>query len=289
MKRPGALALLASLVVLPTLSPPLYGQAPVDRAEARSFVEAARRAAVRFADRSTAVRSGYRRVGPDFPGMGEHWVHPGRIISGTIDATQPPILSYATRDGRPTLVGVAFAVPLGPGEPPPSAPFDPEVWHDHTSAVQEELLFPNHPASMHGDAGGYRLGVVHVWTGVENAAGILTQNNWALPFWREGLEAPSPVSQAAARAVSLGRDGGFYRQLLHRAADLSPEEGVAVDAALARSGTAARRAIEGYRSNPSVPIDQRSLEAIWEALWREIRDTVDREKWVAISRVAGLS
>ncbi|MEN8376810.1 MAG: hypothetical protein ABFS34_15385 [Gemmatimonadota bacterium] len=209
-------------------------------------------------------------------------------MSDALDPARPAILSYASRNGRRELVGVAFAIPLGPGDAPPAEPFGVDVWHDHTGAVDEELLLLNHPSTMHGKGTGHRLAVVHVWTGVENPAGLLTQNNWALPFWRHGLDAPDPLSSIAARGASLASDGGaFYRDLVHRVADLTPPEAAAVDEALAGAAEAARHAIERYRADPSLPVDQIQFEAIWAALWEAIRDAVDPEKWIAISKLSG--
>lgn len=251
------------------------------------FLDELRATVNRFEDRSEAIRAGYRRLGPDFPGMGEHWVHPGRVMRGGVDPARPPILSYVVRNGRSTLVGLAFAVPLAPGEDPPAAPFGRDVWHDHTGSVDEEVLLLNHPSSMDGRGSGHRLSVVHAWTGVENPEGVLTQNNWALPFWRVGLRPPLPVSAEAARGVSLAFGGRkFYRALLHRAAELSPEEQGAVDRALAASASRSEEAVRRYRSDPSRSIVQSEFELIWREFWTTVRRRVSPEDWAALSKLS---
>src|SRR5512141_722095 len=73
-----------------------------------SLAEATAAATERFADRRVAAAEGYRRLGADFPGMGEHWLHPGALLSGAIDAKRPTILIYATIAGAPKLLGVGF-------------------------------------------------------------------------------------------------------------------------------------------------------------------------------------
>lgn len=279
-------------------------------AEAQRFVDAARAASARYLDPSAALRAGYRRVGPDFPGMGEHWVHLGRLMGPRLDPAQPAILSYTRRAGRSALVGVAFAVPLSPDESPPAFPFDPEVWHDHTGAVDEELLLIAHPSSMHGPSSGHRLAVVHVWTGVNNPAGILAQNNWALPFWRAQVAPPARPAPRAARALALAHDAGAYqRALIRRAAELSPAEADAVDAALDEASRGASRVlvrlVTPIPQAPASPArrggdvrvaveagpqeaDVDALASVWNALWQAIQGGVRPEVWSALAPLAGI-
>ncbi len=260
---------------------------PLDSA-AREFIEAVRDAASRFEDRRHAQRAGYRRIGPDFPGMGEHWVNPSRAMASSIDPREPAILSYAVRDGDPVLLGVAFAVPLGPNDHPPSTPFRPAVWHDHSGAVDEEVLLLNHPASVDMGGDGHRLAVVHVWTGLANPDGVLAQNNWALPFWREGLPAPERPTAAAARGVSLANTGrAYYRNLIGRAARLEEAEGESVAAALDRAASAAEAEIERHRAaEPAAKIDPARFEAIWVSFWREVRAGVSAGTWDSLRTLA---
>lgn len=252
------------------------------------LARAVRRTTERFGDRSEAIRSGYRRLGPDFPGMGEHWIHPGLMMRGVVDPTRPPLLSYVVRDDHPVLVGLGFALPLAPEEDPPPDPFGREAWHDHSGTVDEEVVLLNHPATVDRSGGGHRLAVVHVWSGLENPDGILVQNNWALPFWRVGLEAPASVSVHAARGLSLAYGGRtYYLELLERATDPSPAERSAYRAALSESASRAEALVERQRSTERpATVDQKALESVWDGFWRRVREGVSEETWAQLSELA---
>jgi len=256
---------------------------PRDR---EGFISQARATAARFVKPAAAMRAGFRRLGPDFPGMGQHWVHPGRIVSGRLDAGSPAVLSYARRkDGELVLVGLAWAVPLGPDEAPPIEPFGPDAWHDHTAAVDEEVLLLGHAAGQADTPYSFRLSMVHVWTELDNPDGILAQNNWALPFWRNGLDVPDPVSRAAARAVSLAYEGrDFYRELLEQAVELPADQHQRVMAALDAEAGHAESLIERLRIDRDVPLTE--YEVIWYALWNAIREAVSPENWEHLARFA---
>jgi hypothetical protein len=255
-----------------------------------AFVRLARDASARFASREDAIRAGYRRLGPDFPGMGEHWVHPQLVVRGVLDGAAPPVLSYIERDGVPVLVGLAYTLPLGPDEEPPEAPFGRAAWHDHSGAVDEETLLISHPSSMHGSGAGYRLSMVHVWTGLENADGILAQNNWALPFFRVGLEAPPGAGSEAARGASLARGGrAFYERLIARAADLSPDEEERIGLVLDDFSARAERAIAsggGAGPDPRDAGPAQAFAALWADFWVAVRAEVRPESWMALEMLA---
>lgn len=61
-------------------------------AQTAEFLAAAHAATARYRDPRVAIADGYRAIGPDFPGMGEHWVHPGLLVGGQLDAAHPQIL-----------------------------------------------------------------------------------------------------------------------------------------------------------------------------------------------------
>ncbi|HSM35232.1 MAG TPA: hypothetical protein VK837_02450 [Longimicrobiales bacterium] len=261
------------------------GPQPLDSA-GLAFVEAAREAASRYRDVAAARLNGYRRIGPDFPGMGEHWINLSAAVSGALDPAVPAILSYAARNGgAPVLLGVAYAVPLGPGEEPPAGPLDPGVWHDHSRTVDEELLLISHPTSMdRAGSKGHRVAVVHVWTELPNRDGVLAQHNWSLPYWRAGIPPPVRAHVRAARGVSLAHGGrAFYRDLLRDAAELSPAEREAVDKAVDRAAAAAEDAIERHRAaGPDAASDPVEFERIWEAFWGDIRAGVSAAAWARL-------
>jgi hypothetical protein len=266
-----------------------HGSDAAPSPEARRFIESTVSATRPFTSRSEAIRAGYRRLGPDFPGMGEHWVHTGRIVAGTLDPSRPSVLSYVVVEDVPLLVGVAFTLPLAPDEEPPSRPFGPEVWHDHSGGVDEETLLLNHPASMHDAPGGFRLSMVHVWTDVQNPDGTLAQNNWRLPWIRLGLEPPDHPSPEAARGLSLAHGGReFYGTLVRRAAELDPGEDALLTTVLARHAAAVEERVTLARSaGTEGALDETALAAAWEAFWEEVRAGVRPETWAALEGLAG--
>jgi hypothetical protein len=200
------------------------------------FVNTAREATARYRDRSAAIADGFRRLGPDFPGMGEHWIHPGRMVDGVIDAARPQALSYAMIDGRPHLLGAIYATPLGPGDAPPDAGPGAGHWHDHTGSIDEESVLLNHTPSAASATSDVRLAMLHAWVWLDNPDGTFAADNWSVPFVRLGLEPPPEPAPAAARALSLAADGVAYYLLLFRAlARPTPDEEAVVGARLGRA------------------------------------------------------
>ena len=73
------------------------------------LVTAMRAGTARYRDLAAAIADGYRQIGPDFPTMGEHWVNAGLLVGGVLDPARPQVLEFASINGRPTLIGVAYA------------------------------------------------------------------------------------------------------------------------------------------------------------------------------------
>ncbi|MEJ2541335.1 MAG: hypothetical protein P8188_15435 [Gemmatimonadota bacterium] len=270
-----------------------------------AFLARARAAGARFRDRRVAIREGYRRLGPDFPGMGEHWVHPGRVVSGKVVAEEPPVLSYVAVGGEPVLTGVAWTVPLFPGERPPPNPLGDRVWHDHSGTLDEEALLLDSPRThQHASAahqgpvglpeggsgeGRPRLSMVHAWLWAPNPDGLLAQNNWTLPYLKAGLRPPEAVDAGVARALSLGGSGAeYYQTLLVRAAGAGErdreiitrrvrEASLRVDQVVdRRTGADPDRALDPPRLQQD---DQARLEAEWARLWAALEAELSREAW----------
>lgn len=257
---------------------------------AQNFIKRAIAASRPFLSRSAAIRAGYRRLGPDFPGMGEHWIQPALVVRGEVDPTRPSVLCYLEIDGEPVLVGLAFTAPLGPGDQPPAEPFGRGVWHDHKGSVDEESLILNHPASIHDGGSGYRLSMVHVWTDAENPDGVLAQNNWTLPYLRAGLKPPARPDPESARGLSLAHEGkDFYAELISRAVDLSPEEGIEIRRALDGASRKADEAIAALKSGrPSLDTAD-PFPGIWREFWAEVRGSVRVEVWPKLSALSRAS
>src|SRR5438034_4029628 len=160
-------------------------QAPADTALA-SFVARARAGTEALRHPDAARLAGYHPVGPDFPGMGRHWIHTALILRPIPDAAQPPVLEYAEIDGVPTLVGVAYAVLVSADTAPASLPVPKAAWHFHQGTVDEESFLRSHAGVDHMTPGrpGPRLAVVHAWIWLDNPDGLLATDNWALPYAR---------------------------------------------------------------------------------------------------------
>jgi hypothetical protein len=241
------------------------------------FVEAARAATERYRERAVAIGDGFRMLGPDFPGMGEHWIHPGRMLEGTLDVTRPQGLSYAIVDGRPALLGVIYARPLAPGEAAPDFPVPGQHWHDHVGAIDEESILLNHAPSAGATTPGLRLAMLHVWVWLENPDGVFASDNWAVPFFRLGIEVPSEIPPDAARALSLLAGGDRYYLMLFEALS-SPSR---TDLTAAGELIARVRGEIGVWFSEKRPMgglnehDIRWLEQRWTGLWAEIARSIE--------------
>ena len=238
-----------------------------------AFVEKAQKAADRYRSRDEAVRQGFRRLGMDFPSMGEHWVSPGKVLSGRFDPADPAMLTYATIRGTVTLVGIVYAIPLSPGENPPRLPDGVNHWHEHNGTVEEESMLPEHH-SRDPESPGTRLAILHLWLDAPNPAGMFAADNWSLPFARLGLQAPADLvkHEAAARAVSLLTGGDrFFLNLARQASPtgrLDADQEVAVAAA-----QAAVQQLMAARGSAPILSDAalNELDSIWNALARRVR------------------
>jgi hypothetical protein len=267
--------------VVALLLAPLAGaaaQGPTAGAALAGFVAQARAGTARYRDPEIARAAGYRPVGPDFPGMGRHWVHPALILRDSLEPAEPPVLEYAEIAGRLTLVGVAYARLLQDWPPPPELPVPAAAWHLHQGTVQEESFLRSHVNVAHVGPGP-KIAVLHVWLWLDNPDGVLATDNWALPYARLGYTAPAGAPRAAARALALaaGEGGRAYLDAVLRAVGRpSPEEAQALRDVVARHQVAAR-ALLPYTVDGSVPVA--ALEHCWSALWEDVRRAVRPDVW----------
>lgn len=232
-------------------------------AEAAAFVAAARAGSERYRDRNAAIAAGFRRLGRDFPSMGEHWAHPGKVIAGRFEVGDPAMLTYASIDGKPVLLGVVYAIPLGPGEHPPVIPGGPSPWHEHNGTVDEESFLPEHGGDHVETPTGTRLAILHVWTLLPNPAGPFAAENWALPFARLRLEPPMAFSEAAARTLALASGSEeFYSNLLEGALPNGGSGDWRAALTEAAAGAAAVVASRGTAGSFS-PTELEALEKAW--------------------------
>lgn len=234
-----------------------------------SLARVAERSTARFHDRRAAMAEGYRRVGADFPGMGEHWVNPVALLEDAIDPARPSFLTYVTMErGETRLMGVGFITTTGTDRAP-NVPGFAEHWHEHSGLLSEEsgaragVIGSDEPA-----VGGSRVWVLHVWTSLDNPDGRFAADNWSLPFAR-GEVIPPPIADAdAARAFGLaGRERGdeFLRALLSDAGLRTAATAAATDSIIAAARERAGRIVA--KLPRSSPVDAHSLTEL-RSTWR---------------------
>ena len=278
---------LSLAILLMALGETTAGAQPVacrTDSSAEAFVACAQAGTERYRDRAMAVLDGYRRVGSDFPGMGEHWIRMALVFDGTIDARQPEVLTYVVVDGMPRLLGVAYLVPLLAGEQPPDPPIGRGAWHDHSRTLEDETVLPMHHAPDSGE--GARLAMLHAWIWSPNPAGMFAADNWAIPYIRLGLTPDLSQAGAVAKALSLTAGGRAYvERAIHAAVRPSDNERQRVAVALDRAEalvTAIVRELEG----PDVDAPAAAqLASAWAGLWLAIDAALGTE---ARSRLSAL-
>jgi hypothetical protein len=229
------------------------------------LLAAARQATEPYTDRNVAIAAGYRRVGRDFPSMGEHWLNPRLIVDGAFDVSKPQLLTYVKIAGRPVLTGVVYAIPLKQGESPPDA-FGPEAsWHEHNGSIDEEGLLPEHHSAPSAKVG-TRVAFVHAWLRVPGSEPIFAAENWAIPFMRLELPVPDDFPNGAARALSLMSGGrAFLVELIGPAALGSVES---FDECANTVAGIVRRAKLEERALDAVELQQ--LDEAWKRLVRNV-------------------
>jgi hypothetical protein len=183
-----------------------------------SFIACARLGTERYHDQTAALLDGYRRIGRDFPGMGEHWIRVGLVFHGAVDASRLEVLIYVRVKGQPQLLGVAYAVPLLRGEKPPDGPAGPDSWHHHSRTVEDETLLPLHHTPGPAEIGA-RLAMMHAWIWSLNPEGMFAADNWAIPYIRLGLTPNLTSSASVGKTLAWATGGREYFELaIERAA-----------------------------------------------------------------------
>jgi hypothetical protein len=267
--------LLAVLVMLPRATGGAEGAATCDGSEpaasAARFVACAREATARYRDQAAAILDGYRPIGRDFPAMGEHWIRITLVFDGRFDPGRPEVLTYATVRGRPRLTGVAYALPLQPGETPPAGPGGAESWHDHFSTIEDETVM-DHQHGPHPAGDTPRIAMMHAWIWTDNPEGMFAADNWAIPFMKLGLARPEAAPPAAGRALSLLTGGQDYFERVIAAAAPARKDDRTASAALAEARAAVERIAREAGGESLSDQDAAALEGVWRAMW----DRIDR-------------
>ncbi len=260
---------------------------PARAQDTATFLATAREATARFRDRAVAAGEGYRAIGPDFPSMGEHWVNIALVAEGAFDPARPQILEYASFGGRPVLVGVAWALPVGNGRALPAFPPDGHAWHYHGGTVDDESFVASHGDPGHHPPGRATLAILHAWLWADNPDGMFATDNWALPWHRLGLRPPAGAPVEAAKLLSLAAGGTRYFTLLAQAVarpdSLDPGP---VGVALSQAGSEAVELAAAMRARGGATrADSEELAARWRVLWASIGARVEPTMG---ARLAGL-
>jgi hypothetical protein len=235
--------------------------------DATAFLATAKRATSRYQQLDSAIAAGYRRIGGDIPSLGEHWVHPGLVMSGPIDPARPSVLIYTRAPAGPVLAGVAWTKVLGAGEPYPDAPVGREAWHEHNGSVAMESLPMHHEHGAMAATEPTRVAILHAWIWIDNPRGTWVADNWALPLVRAGLR-PDSVAIEAAQALSLTAAGAV--EYYTRAAEGAGADSAAREQAREAIAKAADDAMV-VRAAASGALDQAEvarLSGIWTSLQR---------------------
>jgi hypothetical protein len=266
--------LLPHLAYAQPLPAPCRG--PLDLADGDAFIACAHAGTEKYRDQSVAILDGYRRIGRDFPGMGEHWIRVSLVFDGRLDPARPEVLNYININGAPQLVGVAYAIPLLPGEHPPAGPAGPDGWHEHSRTLDDETLLPRH---MHGDANtGARLSMLHAWIWSPNPGGMFAADNWALPFLRLQLTAPADATPAAGKALALASGAREYFELaIGEAARLSTEDRRQVATVLDRAQKEVETIAQQLKRDGGDRSATATLANVWTQLWADIEGAVSAE------------
>jgi len=244
-----------------------------DRAALDSLADVTARRISRFADRGVAIAAGYRRIGTDFPSMGEHWLHAGSLLAQRIDPDRPTLLAYAVIDGKPTLLGAGFVITTrGRGEA--TAPGWPTYWHEHSGLLADES--GAHVGAPPESDSATRVWVLHVWSALPNPLGRYDSDNWALPFARAGIAPPVSLDADVGRVFSLSVAGGdeYLRRVLSDAG-LRSGETAEIDAAIEEARLAAASVGARAKSGGAITAaDADELRAAWDALARRLRTAI---------------
>jgi hypothetical protein len=235
-----------------------------------AFVEQVRVATRRYHDQSVAFSDGYRRMGPDVPSMGQHWIALPRITSERADPRQPPILEYARINGQLTLIGVGYALRLAEGVEldPMTVPAPASAWRYVHGTLSEDGLILNHADSVTEPIVAVpRLAVLHAWVWQPNPAGVFATDNWSLPYVRLGLQPPAqprPGPTTLALALAAGGEQ-YFHTLLRMRYRPRPSEALRTGGILARYARSLHASVVVEKADSAMIADQ------WQALDNDLR------------------
>ena len=196
------------------------------------------------------------------------------------------ILEYATIDGRPALVGIAYAVLVPSGEPPAGLPVPPDAWHFHGGTVDAETFVSSH-AGAGREGAGPRIAVLHVWLGIANPDGLFASDNWALPYARLGIPVPAVPAAAVTRALGLAACAGYFDALVGVVGRPPGGERDTLAAIARNAGQEALAVLAARRAPPALDADDaRRLAAVWTGFWDALRRAASPPVWARLAPFA---
>jgi hypothetical protein len=261
----GAVALLAAVAAGCGGHPP----SRVDLSPG-DFVTAARVATARYASQEAAIADGFRRVGTDFPAMGEHWVNLPQVMADSFTPARPSVLTYIKVGGVPRLAGVAYTKLLTPDEQPPDFAPARGHWHEHNGSIVEESFLAGHEA--HASQGDVRLAILHAWVWIENPDGLFVTDNWSLPFIRLGTQMPLARGRDAAPSAALATTAAdYYSQAIDAALAPSPAERSRLEATLTDYRRRAAADVQPATTRGHLTaLEAERLADLWPQMWRSL-------------------
>ncbi|HJP86728.1 MAG TPA: hypothetical protein VJ852_12100 [Gemmatimonadaceae bacterium] len=242
------------------------------------LLSAAREGTARYRSIDSAIADGFKRVGVEFPAMGEHWVNVARVLENRFNPARPSVLTYISVGGERQLAGVAYTALLADGEQPPNSAAPQAYWHEHNGTVAEESLPMHHTTGMTAidGSGSPRLSILHAWVWLPNPAGPFVTDNWTLPLARLGINASHrALSPDAIRGVSLANDNAsYYEQTIETSLAPTDPEWRLIQSIVARHRAEARAEA---RKDPTLR-DGSRIAAAWTSMWNDLEKSLPRDR-----------
>jgi hypothetical protein len=131
------------------------------------------------------------------------------------------------------------------------------------------------------------VAVLHVWAWAENPDGLVTADNWALPFVRRKLDTPS-VERSVLRSAALGlalADGAdeFVLEILQRHYLQDENDRTHARHTLARHAQRQKQRLAAGE----VP-GTAELAATWGACWQELRSGLSPAGKRSVDQLTGV-
>jgi hypothetical protein len=245
------------------------------------WVDQIRSATKKYHDINIAELEGFVPFGPDMPNMGEHFVNPGLAVSRNFDPLTPSVLTYLNINGNMVLTGVAYTIPVHPGETPPGLLFPGAEWHYHKgNLVEESYGLHNHNMNL-TNSNQMRLGMVHAWVWMENPDGFFVADNWSLNYNRLGIAPNNKPDPDASKALFLLFEGvDYYTKFTELAASPSEETLTNIRKQIQQTKLQVTEIVSHLAPGDKIhPEDEKMLAQLWREMWMLVKEMADTETW----------